>query len=79
VLERYEGFFFSNFSAPGVAKPQRNGREGLISYFPSIRHGPHKKTTPTIFRCSGNVFTEPLPSNDRGYTYRHTRTDGRDL
>jgi hypothetical protein len=25
------------------------------------------KTTPTtIFRCRGNVFTEPLPSNDRG-------------
>jgi hypothetical protein len=22
--------------------------------------------------CRGNVFTEPLSSNDRGYTYRHT-------
>jgi hypothetical protein len=24
-----------------------------------------------FIRCQGNVFTEPLPSNDKGYTYRH--------
>jgi hypothetical protein len=29
--------------------------------------------TPTIIlRCRGNVFTELLPSNDRGYTDRPT-------
>jgi hypothetical protein len=29
--------------------------------------------------CCGNVFTELLPSNNKGDTHRHTRTDGRDL
>jgi hypothetical protein len=33
----------------------------------------YKTTTPTILLCSGNVFTLPLPSNDKGIhlqTYR---------
>jgi hypothetical protein len=29
-------------------------------------------STVACIRCHGNVFTEPLPSNDRGYKYRHT-------
>jgi hypothetical protein len=42
---------------------------GIIAYFALIGHGGHKKTTPpTILRCHGNVFTEPLPSNVGGYT-----------
>jgi hypothetical protein len=36
-----------------------------------------KKTAlPTILRCKRNVFTEPLPSNDRRDTYTDTKTDG---
>jgi hypothetical protein len=32
----------------------------------------YKSTRPKILlHCSGDVFTEPLPSNDRGYTNRH--------
>jgi hypothetical protein len=31
-----------------------------------------EKTPPTILRCSGNMFTEPLPNNDRGDTHKHT-------
>jgi hypothetical protein len=39
-----------------------------------IRHGPHRKRRAQQFyccvciRCRGNVFTEPLPGNDRGDT-----------
>jgi hypothetical protein len=46
--------------------------EELISYFLLIRHGPHRKWRVLQFycciciRCGGNVFTEPLRSNDRG-------------
>jgi hypothetical protein len=47
--------------------------------FSLIRHGPHRKRRVSQFfyccvyiRCCGNVFTEPLPSNDMGYIYRHT-------
>jgi hypothetical protein len=45
----------------------------LIAYFCLIRHGPHTKRCVQQFfyfclciRSRGNVFTEPLPSNDRG-------------
>jgi hypothetical protein len=55
----------------------------LITYFPLIRHEPHtKRCTKQFFycciciRCRGNVFSEPLPSNDRGI---HIQTYGRDL
>jgi predicted phosphatase len=44
----------------------------LIAYFPFIWHGRHRKRhVQKLFyfcvciRCSGNVFTEPLPTNDR--------------
>jgi hypothetical protein len=41
--------------------------EELIAYFLLTRHGPQLKTTPpTSLRCRGYVFTEQLPSNDRG-------------
>jgi hypothetical protein len=47
--------------------------EELIAYFPFIRHGPHRKRRVRQFYyccvcilCRGNVFTGPLPSNDRG-------------
>jgi hypothetical protein len=43
------------------------------NYFPLIRHGAHRKLGVQQFfyfcvciRCRRNVFTEPLPSNDRG-------------
>jgi hypothetical protein len=49
-----------------------------MAYFPLIRHGPHRKRRVQHFlyccvciRYSGNVFTEPLPSNETGYTCRH--------
>jgi hypothetical protein len=53
--------------------------EELITYFTFIQ-GPHRKRRVQQFfyccvciRCGGNFFfTEPLPSNDRGYTCRHT-------
>jgi hypothetical protein len=38
-----------------------------------------KKTLPpTVLRCRRNVFTEPLPSNDRIHS-KYTQTDGWDL
>jgi hypothetical protein len=47
--------------------------EQLIACFPLIRHGPQRKRrAQQLFycyvriRCCGNVFTEPLPSNDMG-------------
>jgi hypothetical protein len=57
----------------------------LIVSFPLIRHGPHRKRRVQQFSycytciiCRGNVFTEPLPSNNRGI-HTQTQTDGRDL
>jgi hypothetical protein len=52
--------------------------EELIAYFPSIRHGPHRKRRIqksfyccVCIRCRANVFTESLPSNHMdGYTHR---------
>jgi hypothetical protein len=56
----------------------------LIAYFPLIRHGPHikRRVQQFYYRCvsirfHGNVFTEPLPSNDSGihiHTHTHTHT-----
>jgi hypothetical protein len=46
----------------------------LITYFTLIRHGPHRKRFLQQFfhsvciRCRCNVFTKPLPSNDKGDT-----------
>jgi cytochrome c oxidase assembly factor CtaG len=52
--------------------------EELIAYFPLIRHGQHRKRCVQKFyccvciRCRGNVYTEPLPTNYREYTHKHT-------
>jgi hypothetical protein len=53
--------------------------EELIVYLSLMRHGSHRKRrVQQLFFCSvcihchGDVFIEPLPSNDRGMTYRHT-------
>jgi hypothetical protein len=50
--------------------------EELIACFPLIRHGPHRNRRVQQFiyccvciRCRVNVFTEPLPSNDRMDTH----------
>jgi hypothetical protein len=51
--------------------------EELIAYFSLIRNGQHRKRRlQKIFRCSGNVFTEPLPSNDRGIHIQTQRLMG---
>jgi hypothetical protein len=53
--------------------------EQLIADFPLIRHEPRRTQRLQQFfycrvciRCRGEIYTEPLPSNDRGYTYRQT-------
>jgi hypothetical protein len=43
------------------------GRTNRLLSFDTTRAA-QKTTRPTILRYRGNVFTEPLPSNDRGYT-----------
>jgi hypothetical protein len=63
-------------SLPGADWDDINKKfwEELIAYFPLIRHGSHRKWRVQQFlyscvwiRCRCNVFTEPLPSNDRGF------------
>jgi hypothetical protein len=56
----------------------KNFCKELIAYFPLVQHEPHRKRLVqqlfyccVCIRCSGNVFTEPLPSNDRVQIYRH--------
>jgi hypothetical protein len=45
-----------------------------MAYFPLIQHGTAQKTMPpTILRCRTNVFTELLPSNNKGI-HRKTHT-----
>jgi hypothetical protein len=52
---------------------------------PSIRHRPHRKSRiQQFFYCCvysfrRHVFTDPLPSKDRGDTHWDTQTNGRDL
>jgi hypothetical protein len=60
--------------------------EELIAYFPLILHGPHRKrSVRNLFycclcvRCRGNVFTDPLPSNEWKDTFTDTQTDRGDL
>jgi hypothetical protein len=55
--------------------------EELIAHFPSTRYGPHRKRRPQQFfyccmriRFSGNIFAEPLPSNDE--IHIQTQSDG---
>jgi hypothetical protein len=57
--------------------------EELIAYFRLIRHGPHRKQRVQQFFCCcvcfrgrGKVFTEPLPSNDRGIHIQTQRLMG---
>jgi hypothetical protein len=57
--------------------------EALIACFPLMRHGSHgKKKILLLLRvficCGGNVFIEPLPSNQRKIN-TVTQTHGRDL
>jgi hypothetical protein len=50
------------------------GRTNRLLSFNKTRIA-YKTTPPTILRCRGKVFTELLPSNDRGVhrqTHRHT-------
>jgi hypothetical protein len=55
--------------------------EELIAYFLLIPHGPYRKRrVQQLFYCYvctrlGNIFTQPLPSNDRGI-YTNTQTNG---
>jgi hypothetical protein len=56
-------------------------REELIAYFPLIRYESHRKRSVQQFfyrcvcvRCCGNLFTEPLPSNDKGDTHKDKQT-----
>jgi hypothetical protein len=72
-----------------VSNTKRNNNkkfsEELITYFPLIQHEPHRKghiqqfiNCRVCIHCHNNVFTKPLPSNDKGIhiqTLRH----GRDL
>jgi hypothetical protein len=46
----------------------RTKSHGVFKYWES------EKTWNVYIRCRGNVFTEPLPSNERD-TQTHTRTD----
>jgi hypothetical protein len=51
--------------------------EEQIAYFPSIRHGPHRKRRLQQFFVAGRMsLSELLPSNDRGI-HRQTHTDTR--
>jgi hypothetical protein len=54
-------------------------RMKVTCYFPFIRRGSHRKLCDQQFfhcwvctRCRCSDSNEPLPSNDTGYTYRHT-------
>jgi hypothetical protein len=56
------------FVAGGTSLP-----EPLPSNGPTQTHLSNSSSIVACIRCSGNVFTEPLPSNGRkGYTCRHT-------
>jgi hypothetical protein len=45
-----------------------------MAYFPWYFTDRIDNDGPTILRCDGNTFTQPLPSNDKGM---HTLTDSR--
>jgi hypothetical protein len=68
---------------PCILKKKKFWKE--VTYFRFIRHGPHRQRLIKQFlyycvciRCVGNVFTEPLPGNDKGIRIQ-TQIDGRDL
>jgi hypothetical protein len=57
----------------GYVEERKKFWEELFACFPLIRLGPRRKRRIQQFfycflciRCRGNVFTEPLPSNDVG-------------
>jgi hypothetical protein len=43
------------------------------------KHSSNSSSSVAYIGCCGNVFTEPLPSNDRRDTHIDTQTDQRDL
>jgi hypothetical protein len=60
--------------------------EELITYFPLMRHGPHRKRRVKKFWyryvcicCRGNDSTDPLPSNDKRHTHTDTEINEMDL
>jgi hypothetical protein len=59
--------------------------EEQVVYFRLIRQGSYRirrdqhSSTVACFHCSGNVFTELLPSNDNGDTHTDAQTNGMDL
>jgi hypothetical protein len=74
--------YYSNYNSTGNASNHheiyKTFWEELIACFPSIRHKPHRGGRVQIFcyfclciRCRGNVFTEPLPNNDKGNAQTH--------
>jgi hypothetical protein len=76
---RRESYFMSGRLPPISSSGRQASCGSQIAYFPFIRHRPHRKRRVKQFlyfrlciRCRGNIFTEPLPRNDGGYTYRHT-------
>jgi hypothetical protein len=65
-----------------------NRRNNLTDFLPSNDRGiqtdlrtqaANNSSIVACIRCRGNVFTEPLPSNDRRDTLKDTQTDGTDL
>jgi hypothetical protein len=83
-INLYLTYMYTYFIWP--LRKNKKFSEEPIPYFPSIRHGPHKKRRVQQFfyccvriRCRGTVSTEPLPSNNRRDTHTDTQTDERDL
>jgi hypothetical protein len=63
-------------------KPRSSGKHWSPD-FPLIRYKPHRKQSAQQFfycclciHCPGNVFTEPLPNNDRGIQIQTHRLMG---
>jgi hypothetical protein len=67
-----------------MSKEEVLGRTNRLLLFHTTRTS-YKTARPTILllfvciRCRGNVFTEPLPSNDTGATHTDTQTNAGDL
>jgi hypothetical protein len=70
-------------SLPSCYLATTGGYTGIPTDSHLIKHGPHRKSrvqhNSSIVACihyRGNVFPEPLPSNDRRDTHTDTKTDG---
>jgi hypothetical protein len=67
-----------------VEKEAKSSEEKeLRAHFPLIRQGLHRKRRVqqlfyccTFIRCHGNVFTDPLPNNDKGMHIHTDRWEG---